>query len=110
MHLTQWKPVHFPGKRFGAWDRLKLPERHVRPGRSRCGSRSIVASNGVQEPIYLRSDGRVAEGNRRVVALRAGKKILYDGPNMKVTNVPQANDFLRREYREGWNSPSGKTS
>jgi len=45
-----------------------------------------------------------------VVALRAGKKILYDGPNMKVTNVPQANDFLRREYREGWNSPSGKTS
>ena len=33
--------------------------------------RSIIASNGVQEPIYLRADGRVAEGNRRVVALRA---------------------------------------
>lgn len=33
--------------------------------------RSIVASSGVQEPIYLRADGRVAEGNRRVVALRA---------------------------------------
>jgi|ERR1017187_3234847 hypothetical protein len=32
--------------------------------------RSIVASNGIQEPIYVR-DGRVAEGNRRVVALRA---------------------------------------
>jgi hypothetical protein len=27
---------------------------------------------------------------------------------MRVTNVPQANDFLRREYREGWNSPAGK--
>src|SRR5229473_3935984 len=36
--------------------------------------RSIVASNGVQEPIYLRADGRVAEGNRRVVALRAAKE------------------------------------
>jgi hypothetical protein len=36
--------------------------------------RSIVASNGVQEPIYLRSDGRVAEGNRRVVALRAAQE------------------------------------
>ena len=45
-----------------------------------------------------------------VVALRAGKKINYDGANMRVTNVPQANDFLRREYREGWNSPSGKSA
>ncbi len=36
--------------------------------------RSIVASNGVQEPIYLRSDGRVAEGNRRVVAMRAAQE------------------------------------
>jgi predicted dehydrogenase len=37
-----------------------------------------------------------------VVALRAGKKINYDGANMRVTNVAQANDFLRREYRQGW--------
>lgn len=36
------------------------------------------------------------------VALRAGKKITWDGPNMKVTNDQQANQFLRREYREGW--------
>jgi hypothetical protein len=36
--------------------------------------RSIILSNGVQEPIYLRADGRVAEGNRRVVALRAAKE------------------------------------
>ncbi len=32
--------------------------------------RSIVLSGGVQEPIYLRANGVVAEGNRRVVALR----------------------------------------
>jgi hypothetical protein len=37
-----------------------------------------------------------------VVALRAGKKISYDGANMRVTNVAQANDFLRRDYRQGW--------
>jgi hypothetical protein len=36
--------------------------------------RSIIASNGVQEPIYLRADGRVAEGNRRVVALRGAQE------------------------------------
>jgi predicted dehydrogenase len=37
-----------------------------------------------------------------VVALRAGRKIYYDGANMRITNVPQANDYLRREYRQGW--------
>jgi hypothetical protein len=40
--------------------------------------RSIIASGGVQEPIFLRSDGRVAEGNRRVVAMRAAQE---DFPN-----------------------------
>jgi len=28
--------------------------------------------------------------------------LLWDGPGMKITNVPQANDFLHCEYREGW--------
>ena len=37
-----------------------------------------------------------------VVALKTGKKIYYDGSNMRVTNLPQANDYLRREYRQGW--------
>lgn len=36
--------------------------------------RSIVLSGGVQEPIYLRYDMSVAEGNRRVVAMRAAKE------------------------------------
>ena len=37
-----------------------------------------------------------------VVALRAGKKIEYNGESMRVTNVPQANDYLTRKYRQGW--------
>ena len=36
--------------------------------------RSIILSGGVQEPIYLRYDYSVAEGNRRVVATRAAKE------------------------------------
>jgi hypothetical protein len=36
--------------------------------------RSIILSGGVQEPIYLRHDNTVAEGNRRVVAMRAAKE------------------------------------
>ncbi len=39
-----------------------------------------------------------------IVALRAGngKKIEYDGEAMKVTNIPEANAYLTREYRKGW--------
>jgi len=39
-----------------------------------------------------------------VVALRAGqgKKILYDGEKMEITNAPEANQYLTREYRAGW--------
>ena len=37
-----------------------------------------------------------------VVALRAGKKIEYDGENMRVTNAASANDYLSRKYRQGW--------
>jgi Oxidoreductase family, C-terminal alpha/beta domain/Oxidoreductase family, NAD-binding Rossmann fold len=36
------------------------------------------------------------------VALRAGKKVEYDTANMKITNIPEANKFLVREYRKGW--------
>jgi len=36
------------------------------------------------------------------VALRAGKKVNYDTLNMKITNVPEANQYLVREYRKGW--------
>lgn len=39
-----------------------------------------------------------------IVALRTGqgRKILYDGAAMKVTNAPEANQYLMREYRQGW--------
>ena len=36
------------------------------------------------------------------VAHRAGKKLEWDAENLKVTNCPEANGFLRREYRKGW--------
>ncbi len=36
------------------------------------------------------------------VALRARRRVEYDSANMKITNVPDANKFLTREYRPGW--------
>ncbi|MEJ7589742.1 MAG: gfo/Idh/MocA family oxidoreductase, partial [Ferruginibacter sp.] len=31
-----------------------------------------------------------------------GIKLLWDGPNMKITNFDEANQFVKRKYREGW--------
>ena len=36
------------------------------------------------------------------VALRAGKKVGYDPEKVEITNIPDANQYLTREYREGW--------
>ena len=36
------------------------------------------------------------------VAIRAGKKILWDGPNMKVTNDSDAQRFVEESYRDGF--------
>ncbi len=39
-----------------------------------------------------------------VVAMRSGqgKRIYYDGEAGKITNFPDANQYLQREYRQGW--------
>ena len=31
------------------------------------------------------------------------KKLDYDNKKMQITNLDQANQFLTRDYREGWN-------
>jgi hypothetical protein len=36
------------------------------------------------------------------VALRAGKKLEWDGPAMRATNAPEAAPFIRRQNRAGW--------
>jgi hypothetical protein len=36
------------------------------------------------------------------VALRVGRKIEWDGPNMVARNAPEAARFIRRQYRKGW--------
>lgn len=47
--------------------------------------------------------GRVTEtlllGN---IAIRMRKTLHWDGQNLKVTNVPEANQYVQRPYRPGW--------
>ncbi|HOW69552.1 MAG TPA: Gfo/Idh/MocA family oxidoreductase [Phycisphaerae bacterium] len=36
------------------------------------------------------------------VAYRSGKRIEWDAEKMRIANAPEAEQFLRRRYREGW--------
>lgn len=37
------------------------------------------------------------------VAVRAGKQIEWDPVNLRAKNAPEADQYIRREYRKGWN-------
>jgi hypothetical protein len=59
--------------------------------------------NKTQSPGSFLLAGPISETiNLGAIALRARKKVLYDAAAMKITNVPEANKFLTREYRKGW--------
>ena len=36
------------------------------------------------------------------VAMRVGKRLEYDGATGRVTNCPEAAQFVHPEYRKGW--------
>ncbi len=36
------------------------------------------------------------------VALRSGKKLEWDGPAMKAKNAPESAQYVKRDYRKGW--------
>ncbi len=31
-----------------------------------------------------------------------GRKVEWDGANMRCTNLPELNQYVKREYRKGW--------
>ncbi len=58
---------------------------------------------GKQSPGSFLNAGPITDTvNLATVALRAGRKVLFDSENMKITNVAGANKHLYREYRKGW--------
>ena len=95
-----------------AYQDFKAPEPTLpRPALSKGGNDEdhkiewLAAVKGGPKPMSnFDYSGLLAEtillGN---VAIRAGgTKLEWDGPNMKFPNAPQAEKFLKREYREPW--------
>jgi hypothetical protein len=62
---------------------------------------------GPQSPSSFLNAWPITEAvNLYAVALRTGKKLLYDAESRKITNVADANKYLSREYRKGWDPQS----
>ena len=59
--------------------------------------------SGGQSPGSFLNAGPISDAvNLGTVALRAGKKVVFDSHEMKITNTADANKYLVRQYREGW--------
>jgi hypothetical protein len=98
-----------------------IPERKMRkygrqtPSHSRDRRRRDGPPGGVAKWIAACRDGHnavpgnfleagpISEAfNLAAVALRVGARIEYDAATMKITNRSEANRYLTREYRRGW--------
>jgi len=61
-----------------------------------------IKTNTESPGSYLHAETVTEAINLAAVALRCGKKINYDTEKMLITNDEEANKYLTREYREGW--------
>lgn len=52
--------------------------------------------------LAIRSYNLRTEVEKNKFAYPGRKKLLWDGPNMRITNFEPANQFVKREYRDGW--------
>ena len=95
------KHVLLPEKEFAGFKRPPQTIPRSRPATTRNGS---TPARPARRPSATSSTpGWLTEANHLGnVAYRAGKKLEWDAAAMKATNAPEADRFLKREYRKGW--------
>ncbi|PYV18190.1 MAG: oxidoreductase [Acidobacteria bacterium] len=63
--------------------------------------------NGTPTGVPFSYGGPLTEANQLgIVAYRSGKRIEWDPKTMRIASAPDAERFLTREYRKGWELPS----
>ncbi len=62
---------------------------------------TVLMGNLAIRSYALRGE-RVQVGKRKRFSYPGRKKLLWDGKNMRITNFDEANQFVGREYRQGW--------
>ncbi len=88
----------YPGEKFADVKRPRLPRSlpHAQEWVKACKTGSPTGCHfGYSGPLTE----TVLLGN---VAYRVGEKLQWDAENLKAVNCPEADQFIRREYRHGW--------
>jgi predicted dehydrogenase len=94
------KHLLLPEKDFAS---VKLPEPSI-PRVTEHHAEWIAACKG-GTPCHadFQYSGWLTEANHLGnVAFRVGKKLNWDAAKMRATNAPEADKYIRREYRKGW--------
>jgi len=103
-------PRLIPESRMSKYPNTATPvQQHGQQGGTSPGMRQWIAAvkGGPQSPSSFLSAGPITEAvNLYSVALRSGRRLLYDSESRKITNVAEANQYLSREYRKGWDPKS----
>ena len=101
---------------FNVQNPLLLSGKKMATGNEKPDQRSQVEQTSAALPLFVEAckSGKQYPGNfieaeylteavnLYAVALRTGKLLKYDAANLQITNVPEANKFLGRDYRTGW--------
>ena len=95
-HYKQWVEACIAGYNSNEAKNLSSPFSIAGPL-----TETVLMGNLAIRSYDLRKE-RAAEPGRYDYPGR-GIKLLWDGDNMKITNFDEANQFVKRQYRSGWN-------
>ncbi len=99
-------PQLLPFERNREFSKNKPPQTLTRIKTSHEGNWMEACKTGGQATSNFDYAGPFTEmvtmGNLAIRPENVGKKLLWDGANMRVTNDEKANDFVQMHYREGW--------
>jgi len=92
--------VLLPEKQFADFQR---PEPSIPRSIGHHAEWILACKTGAPTTCNFEYSGWLTEANHLGnVAYRTGKKLEWDAANLRCQNVPEADQFLRREYRPGW--------
>jgi hypothetical protein len=97
-------PIIISGKKIDVSTNLKADTRsQVEQTSSALPRFAEACRSGKQYPgNFMEAEYLTEAVNLYAVALRTGRLLKYDAASLKITNVPDANKYLTREYRTGW--------
>ncbi len=94
------KKILVPEEKFKDFE---APEPWIEPSLGHHKEWIHAAKTGAETLCNFDYSGKMVENNLLgTAAFRAGEKLQWDAKTMKATNCPEADRYIRREYRKGW--------